>query len=400
MFIVAAFISVKLVNHSNCLPSPFLYITTHDSNNIMKFTRDGCTVTNRVVWYGAHKPQELREMAVGKYLGEDVMFMADAADTDLAKSQIVVIGRCSRWNQMRAYITSIRTWESGGFHPYSVSVDAAGDVYASFQHSDGVLRFHRDTLQPMPAPLSIQHLNTYQNSVVNSFKKKHLSQLPNGTFVQFGRPGVHNLTEQGIRGIAWVPVNFTAFHNVSFSTSSAAAVGVSPSTSANNNNNSDPASPSLPPQYLWIANEDLDGVFVVDKEGMEVARVSVRMPIGLHYDHDRGEISFLFSFNSPTFHSIVRPGIVYVGSKSRKLNGGGSVMGIDINSFSVVKTFTLLGKVGMKHPTGITHHKDMLFVGDQSVNAVLTFNITTQRYLNKIVTNLPSPIESIALSDC
>lgn len=93
-------------------------------------------------------------------------------------------------------------------------------------------------------------------------------------------------------------------------------------------------------------------------------------------------------------------GIVFIGSRSKKLAGGGAVYGYDINTFQRMKTFSLLGKVGMMHPAGITHYKDILFVGEQSENSILTFNISTERFIKTIVNKFDSNIEHIMLSDC
>ena len=55
----------------------------------------------------------------------------------------------------------------------------------------------------------------------------------------------------------------------------------------------------------------------------------------------------------------------------------------------------------MNHPTGLAVDADTLFVAEQSMNVVLTFNITTQRFIRQIIGPMANDgIESIILSDC
>jgi hypothetical protein len=67
-----------------------------------------------------------------------------------------------------------------------------------------------------------------------------------------------------------------------------------------------------------------------------------------------------------------------------------------------VKTFTLLGGI-LSHPTGIASFEDTLFVAEKTMNVVLTFNITNERYLKQIVSiscTGEDGLEQLTLSHC
>lgn len=132
---------------------------------------------------------------------------------------------------------------------------------------------------------------------------------------------------------------------------------------------------------LWITNEELNLVLVLDEQAREVGAIIIKNPVHLYFDAQRG--------------------LVFVGSKSSKVKGGGgAVYAIDIHTRQVVKTFSLLGKAKMNHPTGIAVYDDILFVGEQQENVLLTFNVTTQRFLRQIVSKFSSDIEHVIISDC
>lgn len=174
----------------------------------------------------------------------------------------------------------------------------------------------------------------------------------NGTFVQFGLPQQHEPNEQGVRGLVWVK-NYTE---------------------------------------LWIANEDLDSIVVVDRRGRLLATINIDRPIGLHHASQNSHIP------NSSGSSGVNPydDWVFVGSKASKT---GNIFAVDIHTRSIVRTFQF---IGMKHPTGITSFRDVLFVGDQTRNTVVTFNITTARVIKMIIPDkkIPGAIEQVILSPC
>ena len=132
-------------------------------------------------------------------------------------------------------VTSIAS-NPGAKHPYAVATDPqTGNIYATFQHTDTVLRFQKDTFAPLSYPPSMQ--------AAHRTGKKPF----NGTFLQFGEPEDHNVNEQGIRGIAIIDSN------------------------------------------AWIANEDMDTVHIVDLQtGMTVRKLSIKKPINIYHSLDWG----------------------------------------------------------------------------------------------------------------
>lgn len=133
-------------------------------------------------------------------------------------------------------------------------------------------------------------------------------------------------------------------------------------------------------QQLWIANENLHRIIVVDNIGKYIGKIKVKNPVGMVFDKEKK--------------------MVFVGSKKSSKNTG-AVFGININTRRVEKIFTILGGQAMNHPTGLAVSGDTLFVGEQSMNVVLTFNITSERYMREIINHMSNGgIEHIALSKC
>jgi hypothetical protein len=195
------------------------------------------------------------------------------------------------------------------------------------------------TISVRSGQLNNNSTNSEGNSMGNEKESPHeeYSFYP-GTFVQFGKPGVHLQKERGVRSILWTK-NFTE---------------------------------------LWIANEDLDSIIIVNRTGHLVGKISVGKPIGLHYSN------------------VSRADWVFVGCKGVKT---GQVYAIDIFTHTIAATFKY---IGMKHPAGISSYYDVLFVGDQSRNNVVTFNITTQRLIKLVIPakRFVGQIEQLMMSDC
>ena len=134
------------------------------------------------------------------------------------------------------------------------------------------------------------------------------------------------------------------------------------------------------PGTLWIANENLHRVIIVDSLGRYVARVKVKNPIGLLY--------------------VPEKDWVFVGSKKSNKDTG-AVYAVNVTSLEIMKKYTLLGGSTMDHPTGLAVYDDILYVAEQSMNVVLSFNVTSGRYIKQVIGKLNvDGIESLALSDC
>ena len=119
---------------------------------------------------------------------------------------------------------------------------------------------------------------------------------------------------------------------------------------------------------------------VVDTLGRYVARVLITSPLGLTF--------------CPKQH------LVFVGSKKGP-NNQGAVYGIDPITRTIVKTFVLPPQAlasgqGLDHPAGLTIHGNILYVAEQSSNAVFTFDITTTQFIRQIIdlNNIPTLGES------
>lgn len=335
-----------------CLGPPYLYVTVHDGRNIYKFSRDGCSLSQKVLWHGSKQVRELRGMFIYNNDKEEVLYVADSSDSTYGlNSQILQYGTCSKWSNLRPYLSTVMQnsdAHSGGVHAYAISIDKMGNIYSSFQHTDAVLRYSSTDHKPIPFPMSITNPLTkgkgkFLNSAINIFNSSASTvQYFEGTFAQFGSPTIHNDTERGLRGITWVSNGDEGLNE------------------------------------LWIANEDYNRIFIVDSEAHEIASLHITKPIALHFDTSRG--------------------VVYVGSKSKKEQGAGSVFAVDVKTRQVTSTFNLLGS--LTHPTGITTFEDVLFVGEQSKNVVVTFNINTTRFMRQIISRFPSPVEDLVLSSC
>lgn len=209
-------------------------------------------------------------------------------------------------------------------------------------HTDVVLRFSKDTFEPLPPSrnLSTLEIATSKGSITRmkgfSAPAGDTDYFYNGTFVQFGAPGLHNVTAQGVRDILWVR-NYT---------------------------------------QLWIANEDLSAIIIVDQQGAYIGSIALAGAIGLY-----------------TTEALP---FVFCSSKSKK---NGAVYAINKKTLAIERTYKV---IGMSHPTALVSFEDTLFVGDQTRNVLISFNITSQRYIRQVVAEsaMPGVIEQMILSNC
>lgn len=222
----------------NISQGPYIYATTHDEvANILKYTLDGCLVTDKVLLDGPELDDhdtEFRSMAFGKYKGHDALFIADAMTKD---SFVFAYSECDA-NGQRTYLgTPVSSQVTSGVdHTYGLCFDDKQNLYITNQHTDNVMRFAADTFEPMALPSSLEEKHS---------RKKFYP----GTFVQFGAAAPHDVYEQGIRSILHYR------------------------------------------DTIWIANENIDGVAVADiNTGIIHDIVVVHCPIGLFFDETSGLI--------------------------------------------------------------------------------------------------------------
>lgn len=280
-------------------------------------------------------------MAIGEFEGSEALYVADAKSKD---SSISVYGKCDGRTGQRQFIKLLSSTDrnQGIDHTYGICFDregkenhpvlrkyefyidyllGIGNIYTSNQHSDCVIRFEKDKFNTMPLPPALKE------------EGKGWMFYP-GTFVQFGGPGQHLEGEQGIRSIALV--------------------------------NDD----------IWIANEDIKGVAIVDiATGITSNIVVIPNPIGIHYSKH---------------HKLV-----FISSKAKHWQG--AVYAVDPDRLRVVKKFTTNR---MDHPTGVTVHEDVLFVAEQVLGEIYSFDVKTGAFLSTVVRRMAREVEQVILSDC
>lgn len=135
------------------------------------------------------------------------------------------------------YILQVSSDENPGCnHAYGLTFDDKGNLYASFQHTDTILHFEKDSF----IPLAINPL--YRNN-------RNSEAYFDGTFLQFGEPCIHDKVHRGVRSI---------LH-------------------ANRN--------------IWIAHEDYEGVVVVSIDsGQVITIISIDTPIGLYKPENSDQV--------------------------------------------------------------------------------------------------------------
>jgi hypothetical protein len=199
LFVTTGYLSNFLVTvQSDCLGPPYLYISHQDSHNILKYSRDGCPLSKNVLWFGNTAdpaPVSIRSMAVRPY-GEvkGALYIANAGRDLTDSGRILVFDNCAGLNNKRSYLKTLVDVRDvpGARHTYSLAFDGHGDVYASFQHTDAVLRFRGSTYEPV-SPYTLPWFDDLYNKDYTSSPKPPVGGRRNytiesdyfaGTFVQ------------------------------------------------------------------------------------------------------------------------------------------------------------------------------------------------------------------------
>jgi len=340
LLIIVSFASYKYSGSSGCLGPPYLYVTHNKEHNIMQLTRDGCLNMNKVLFGVPHGKVEYRSMAVGQYQGESALYVADATP---ASSEVMIFGDCSYWTNMRSFraaaFTKTGPYKEGAEHAYGIAFDSSENLYTSFQHTNVVLRAAKDTFKELPT-VGIRNKKE-KNDIVNVGGSNKGPFL--GTFYQFGNATEQNPQDQGVRSIVWTK--------------------------------------SSTGEHLWINNEFDNAVYIVDNTGNPVKILNVKRPIG--------------NYHNPYAEDEDERRIVYVGSRGGKV---GNVYAFDMDTFEVVRKYSL---IGMTHPTGIVVYDEVLYVADQSLGAILTFELHNTRFIKNIWDrHNGGDIEQIVLTNC
>ena len=195
----AGYVSMELVgSETGCLGPPFLYISHHDSHNVLKYTRDGCPISPNVLWFGSAVGSavgSIRSMVVHPYLGiKDALYITNAGEYEDERGRVLVFDTCAEVNSMRPFIKTLVDIGSspGAQHTYSMTFDNHNNLYASYQHTDAVLYYSNTTYKSLPSVRHVWYNDVYSKDDTYSITPP-LNSLRNytanadyyaGTFVQ------------------------------------------------------------------------------------------------------------------------------------------------------------------------------------------------------------------------
>lgn len=409
---------------------PFLYFTFHSAGKVVKYSRDGCFLDDQVLRGPLLGPGtlEFRQMAVGPHRKRsNALYLAQGHPNNPA---IMVFGECASveeveeanaqggrmeeeeveagtapakkrslskhrakkeaWVQfldngplrvgqreMIDIVTGHRVSKDlrkrfpgkykyknqGAKHNFGLAIEFdpypsdktqpeawEGPLYASFQHTDLVQRFSGVDLAPSPLPPAL-----------TTGPSRWMPYYP-GTFHQFGSVGKHkggmktSEEEQGVRGVV--------------------VVGT----------------------HIWIANENLGGILVIDKaSGVVEEFLPVNNPIAM-FHYRIVSATQLEQFTS-IGGDIMGDNLVYISSKK---GGGhpGKVLAVSEDNYQIVREFH---SPGMVHPAGLAVFSQVLYVVEQVQGMVHTFSTVTGEYLGPIIKAEDMPyerIEQVALTPC
>jgi hypothetical protein len=150
----AGYVSYMLADSSKgCLGAPYLYISYHGGSNILKYTRNGCPLSPNVLWYGSASGKavgSIRSMIIHPYGAiKNALFLGNAGENEDDRGRVLVFDNCNSVNGMRNYVKTLVNVDStpGAQHTYSLTFDARQNLYASFQHTDAILRFTNNTFK-------------------------------------------------------------------------------------------------------------------------------------------------------------------------------------------------------------------------------------------------------------
>lgn len=213
----------------DCLGAPYIYATTHDQvPNVLKYSRNGCLLSQEVlnprpigneIVDNPYDIPEYRAMILGKYKNIESLYIADAQG-----NEVLIYGGCST-NGTRNFVTVAVSQDKnpGLNHVYGLATDSNGNLYVSNEKTDNVLRFAKDSFEPLSLPPALQR--EYKSFIPGTFWQPLKSSEDGG---------------KGVRAIVKVK------------------------------------------DQMWVANEAMDGVAVVEvTTGMTLNIVVIPSPIGM-----------------------------------------------------------------------------------------------------------------------
>ena len=279
----------------------------------------------------------------------------------------------------------------GADHSYGICLGVnSQSIYMSFQHTDVVLRYEskvternsRNTTQfsPMnlPPALMRQDRNDNDHNIYN--KPSHYYDYFPGTFYQFGKPRQQHRSQQGIRSLLLLHTysdnslraNNDILSNKEFLVAHPHGIGAT----IGHLRQSHSQQPVIVNSILWIANEDIDGILLVDVQtGMAIDVIVIHNPISLFFDPKSSRI--------------------FVSSKRKHWEG--AIFAINPYTYRVSATYT---NNRMNHPTGILVHDGVLFVAEQITAQIMKFDVESKEFLGVAISDIPGEIEHILLTNC
>lgn len=127
---------------------------------------------------------------------------------------------------------------------------------------------------------------------------------------------------------------------------------------------------------IWIANEDMSGVIIANLHtAVAMNIVIIDNPIGLYYDKTSN--------------------LVFVSSKKKHRQG--SVFAIDRSTLRIFKTYHTSM---MEHPVGVVVYNSILYVAEQNLGAILSFDVQSGNFIAFIASNIQNEVEQLTLTWC
>ena len=398
VFVFCIFAMNSLTAAPTCLPAPFLYVSCHGHHNILKYTRDGCLITDSVLSYDNDdllgfdsSNYTYRGMVTGTY-GNTGKFLSSTGPN-----------RHINLTMNQSNILSSSSPSSTSSYIYTGSNRATGNaLFVANAKGDSQVTVFGACISNYTDPFSVKF--DHRTSVEKHDKKvglgirKRIADLVQESSVLGARHGYGiDIDKDGHL--------YVSFQDTSVVLRFDPATGYSPMPTLVNYNFTTyegaifSAGPMLPSNEikkgskgvrgiavvedsLWVADEIKNSVLIIDLvTGNLLNTVAVTNPIGIHYDAGGTEY-------------------VFIGSKGKY---GAEVLAFHRHSADKYhKTYYAEGI--LKHPAGITSYNGTLYVADQGLNSVFKFDIESGKYLG-VIAKLGEKIEKytiegLMMSDC
>jgi hypothetical protein len=322
----------------HCLGSPFLYVTLHDSENgPVKYTRDGCSLTGNVL--------------VGFQVQKKEDFRSMAIGSDDSIFIVESTGK-GGWNNTGSKILEYGSCDAAGMrHFKDLVLDAEITKAHGANHPYGIaLAYAAD------GSVNQVYASFQTTDVVLRFEKNGAKDL--WTPVPLPKALTKDIAKKHRDDDYYYPGTFYQFGK----------------PGPQKHKNQGVRSINFVGENLWIADEKSDVIVIVDPQGYVITKLDVRQPIGLYYS--------------------VEHGTVFASSRSSY----GCVYGYNATTFDVTQRYHT---GGMTHPTGVVSYRDSLFVLEQAIGNMYSFDVHTGALQHTVLSGLKKQmLEQIVLSNC